>query len=116
MRKFSGHHGYGVLKKLIEEKRIETLTDIFGCVPSSILAKDLGINYNRFHRIINDFPIDICFREIVRIAELIGVEPRIIFELAYNHYVDIEREKKGEPKKSKCYFPVVTRYTHMRKY
>jgi len=107
---------YSVLKKLFEENRVKTLMDIFTFLPRSILAKDLGTNYNRLSRIIDKHPEDISIKEMVTIAGFIEIDPMIIIKLSYNHYLDIKREREGKAKKHSSGLINWTPYMKRRKY
>jgi hypothetical protein len=76
---------------------LTSFRDIFNIVPKSIVAIDLGLNYDRFSKKIIK-PELLSFRDIMRLAKLTGIDPK---DLAGLVLTDMETNKTP-PKKPKA--------------
>lgn len=79
---------------MIEHDRIEDLKDIFKYIPKTVVAKDLGINNNRFSDLLKT-PKNLRVYDLVRLADLCGITLRQIFDLITT---ELEREKDRSEK------------------
>ncbi|MBN8852875.1 MAG: hypothetical protein BGO55_14930 [Sphingobacteriales bacterium 50-39] len=82
---------YNIAKDLISAGKITSFHRIFEIVPKSVVYKDMGINYNRFTKLMAN-PDLFTLRELSTIAKLIGVDPKTIIDLAYD---TLKPKKKG---------------------
>lgn len=85
---------YNLIKPMIEHDRIEDLKDIFKYIPKTVVAKDLGINNNRFSDLLKT-PKNLRVYDLVRLADLCGITLRQIFDLITT---ELEREKDRSEK------------------
>lgn len=86
------HKNYDTAKLLIEGNQIKRLSDVFSHLTKSVVAKDLGINYIRFEKILKNtggFKLD----ELYSLAALIGVDEKIIIELAHQDHLHTKKKK-----------------------
>jgi len=77
---------YHTLKLLIEGKQLTEFGQIFDHIPPTVVNKDLGINYNRFKKLlerVQGFKLE----ELYTISYLIGVDEKAIVDLAHNEYM-----------------------------
>jgi len=74
---------YSIAKDLITAGKIANFHRLFEIVPKSVIYKDMGMNYNRFTKLMAS-PDLFTIRELTFIAKLIGVDPRTIIDLAYD--------------------------------
>lgn len=88
------HKAYRITKRLIEAGDIKLLREIFEILPGTVVAADLGIHYVRLKTMIENVE-DFRLRELYQLAELIGIEGKILLLLA-----DVQREstRKGRKK------------------
>ncbi len=75
---------------MLEANNFKTFKEVFDIIPRSVVATDLGINYNRFVQRINE-PEVFTVKELIMFSDLIGTSPSILFDLAMK---DIESKKK----------------------
>lgn len=85
---------YSTIKVLIEAGHIKSIRDIFHFIPKTTVYRDLGINYNRFYRAIYD-PSIFRLVELVRLAELFGLDARKFIEMAYEQSLTVKRKPKN---------------------
>ncbi|SEW27304.1 hypothetical protein [Chitinophaga arvensicola] len=71
---------YNAIKELIERGGITDFNKIFDIMPPSTMARHLGINYNNFTKRQADCS-RFTVKEIMKMAELIGVEDTLIASL-----------------------------------
>lgn len=74
---------YKTVKVLIETKNIIQFKDIFEHIPKTKVANDLGINFDRMERMINNVTY-IKVGDIFLFGEYFEVDSKEIFELIYN--------------------------------
>lgn len=65
---------------LIRSGHIKTFSDIFRVIPPSILARELGFNYNKMKGIINN-PGKLSVEECYKIGEVLGVKGAVVVKL-----------------------------------
>lgn len=71
---------YNALKTYIDSGAIKSFTEIFDIIPKSIVIADSGINYTRLTNKINN-PEKFTVKDIVTIAQLIGIDSRSLYSL-----------------------------------
>lgn len=90
---------YELVKFLMEHNKIERFTDIFEYIPKTTVAKDLGLNYLRLDKISQNLE-DFHIRHIKKVAELLDVNYRKVFDLVFNEIDNKDLpKKKPTPKK-----------------
>ncbi|MBO9202334.1 MULTISPECIES: hypothetical protein [Niastella] len=72
---------YNVARIFIEKGEIKTIEQIFDYIPKSIVSRELKTNNNRFTRLISD-PLGFKLIELSKIAKAIGVETKVLVDLA----------------------------------
>jgi hypothetical protein len=80
------HKGYNTIKLLIEGNKLGTLHQIFDHIPKTVVYKDLGINYTRFTNLIKRVQ-GFKLEELYTLSHLIGVDEKVIVDLAHAQYV-----------------------------
>jgi hypothetical protein len=85
---------YKAIKAMLDAKSFKTFKELFEIIPKSVVASDLGIQYNRFIKRI-DKPEDFSLNELVTFSDLIEIEPTTLISLAMK---DIESRKKRSKK------------------
>jgi len=80
---------YIIARDIISAGKISSFHRIFEIVPKSVVYKDMGMNYNRFNKLLGSTDL-FTLRELTTIAKLIGVDARVIIDLAY----DASKSKK----------------------
>jgi hypothetical protein len=83
---------YEALKVLIESGHITEFRQMFHYIPPSVVYKDLGINYFRFKKLINDTRL-FTIKELIFFASFCNLDPKRIFELAYGQY-ELDHSRK----------------------
>lgn len=71
---------YKAVKQLLEAGGIKTLPEIFDFIPRKVVYLDMGINYQRFKRLV-DNPYLFTIEELATIGSLFGVETRLIIDI-----------------------------------
>ncbi|NCU04689.1 MAG: hypothetical protein GXC73_11950 [Chitinophagaceae bacterium] len=71
---------YSALKAYIDSGGIKSFAEVFDIVPKSVFVKDSGINYVRLMNKINN-PEKFTVKDILLLAELIGIDCRKLFDL-----------------------------------
>ncbi|MET3875980.1 hypothetical protein [Chitinophaga sp. OAE865] len=90
---------YNAIKELIERGGITDFNKIFDIMPPSTMARHMGINYNNFTKRQADCG-RFTVKEIMKMAELIGVEDTIIAVLLINA-TKVQYDKKSNRLKGK---------------
>ncbi|OQP52605.1 hypothetical protein A4H97_25110 [Niastella yeongjuensis] len=72
---------YNVARIFIEKGEIKTIEQIFDYIPKSVVSRELKTNNNRFTRLISD-PLAFKLIELSKIAKAIGVETKVLVNLA----------------------------------
>jgi plasmid maintenance system antidote protein VapI len=78
---------FKTIKILIETGNITSFPEIFEHISESVVAKSLGTNYVRMLQLINSGK-GFRFDDVLRLAKLCDVEPRILFNLIVEHYLN----------------------------
>jgi len=84
---------YSAIKVLIQAGHITSFRQIFDHLPVSLVYKNLGMNYTRFKKLINNTPL-FTMAELIRFANLLDMDPKIIIDLSYQQYLDDLKTKK----------------------
>ena len=85
---------YTTIRNLISGGYLKLFREMFPTVPISIMAKDLGMNYNRFQGLTENVK-NLKLNDIFRIAALIGIEENMVLDMVWSQYVaDKASEKK----------------------
>jgi len=84
---------YNVARHFIETKQIKRIKDIFEYVPKTTVKNELGTNYNRFSRLVED-PLQFKLIELSKIAKAIGVDTKVLVNMALLHEDDKNKGKK----------------------
>jgi hypothetical protein len=84
--------GYETIKVLVEAGHIKQFDQIFDTVSRTNMAKDLGMNYQTFIYRLNR-PIAFTLEQLIAIANLIGIERRVIIDLVIKQ---VDAKKKGK--------------------
>lgn len=83
---------YETIRVLIEADHIKQFEQIFDTVSRTNMAKDLGMNYQTFiYRLKR--PVAFTLDQLFAIANLIGVERRILIDLVIRQ---VDAKKKGK--------------------
>ncbi len=80
---------------MIETGNISSFEDMFNVIPRSIVATDLGVNYNRFLDKLKNLQ-DFTFREIVTLSTFINVDNEKLVSIVLT---DINKKKIVKRKK-----------------
>lgn len=84
---------YKVVKNLIETDNIKSLRDIFLYIPKRVVYSDLGVNYTRFLKLINN-PDRFTMKELITMAGLFEVDAKVLIDIAYSQYLEDKKSKK----------------------
>jgi hypothetical protein len=87
---------YKYLQSIWKAGDLTSLKDIFGIVPRSIVATDIGLNYGRFSQKVLK-PELFTFRDILRLAKYTEIDPKVLAEIVLK---DIEAIR-NPPKKTR---------------
>jgi hypothetical protein len=77
---------YNTVKLLIEAGHITEFSQIFDHIPRSVVANDLGTNYNRLARLImhtEHFTLD----ELLTLSNFFEVDSKTMVDLAFNQLI-----------------------------
>jgi hypothetical protein len=85
---------YNIARIFIEKGEIKTIAQIFDYIPKSVVSHEIKTNNNRFTRLIND-PIEFKLIELSKIAKAIGVETKVLVNMALQDSVRRTRSKKA---------------------
>lgn len=91
----SNDSAYSTAKKLISGGYIKTLTELVDVVPKTRLARDMKTSPERFNNLLAN-PELFMFKDAYKIAELVGVDRKLILDLVHNQ---AEAQSKGRRKK-----------------
>lgn len=87
------HKGYETIKLLIQGGQIESFIQLFNHIAPSVVYKDIGVNYNRFKRLVNH-PDEFTMKELITLSSYIDCDAKIIIDLAYNQYLSNKTTRK----------------------
>ena len=85
---------YNIARIFIEKGEIKTIAQIFDYIPKSVVSHEIKTNNNRFTRLIND-PIEFKLIELSKIAKAIGIETKVLVNMALQDAVRRSRSKKA---------------------
>ena len=85
---------YNIARIFIEKGEIKTIAQIFDYIPKSVVSHEIRTNNNRFTRLIND-PLEFKLIELSKIAKAIGVEPKVLVNMALQDAVRRSRSKRA---------------------
>jgi hypothetical protein len=85
---------YNIARIFIEKGEIKTIAQIFDYIPKSVVSHEIRTNNNRFTRLIND-PIEFKLIELSKIAKAIGIETKVLVNMALQDAVRRSRSKKA---------------------
>jgi len=88
---------YNIARIFIEKGEINTIAQIFDYIPKTVVSAELRTNNNRFTKLIND-PLEFKLVELSKIARAIGVETRVLVNMALQ---DENRRSRASKKASK---------------
>ena len=92
------HKGYRIAKRLIEAGDIKDIRSVFEVLPGTVVARDLGVQYMRLLAMVDNVE-DFRLRELYLLAQLIGIEGRVLILLAdTQREVDKKKRKKYQRK------------------
>jgi hypothetical protein len=83
---------YNIARIFIEKGEIKTIAQIFDYIPKSVVSHEIKTNNNRFTRLIND-PIEFKLIELSKIAKAIGVETKVLVNMALQDEIRRSRSK-----------------------
>jgi hypothetical protein len=72
---------YNIARLFIEKGEVKTIAQIFDYIPKSVVSRELKTNNNRFTRLMRD-PLAFKLIELSKIAKAIGVETKVLVNLA----------------------------------
>lgn len=84
---------YTVAKSLIENGSVKTIRDLLTVIDKTPLAKDVRVSAVRFNKLIAN-PALFMFQDAINIAEVLGVDPKLIIDLIYADIAKGKRKKK----------------------
>lgn len=87
------HKDYETIKLLIQGGQIETFMQLFNHIAPSVVYKDIGVNYNRFKRMLNH-PDEFTMKELITLSTNIDCDAKIIIDLAYSQYLSNKATRK----------------------
>ena len=79
---------FSIAAKLIRTNEIKTFSEIIDIVPKTAVAKELGINPERFNRLLATIDLFVV-KDLVKLAEVLEVDT-----IAVLHLVDNELPKR----------------------
>lgn len=83
---------YSTVKNLISGGYIKSFQEIFDTIPKSVVYKDLGMNSARFNKLLSNVE-GFVVKDLLRIAELIEVDGKVILDLVYIQYTQAKKSK-----------------------
>ena len=85
---------YNIARIFIEKGEIKTISQIFDYIPKSVVSHEIRTNNNRFTRLIND-PLEFKLIELSKIAKAIGVETKVLVNMALQDAIRRSRSKRA---------------------
>jgi hypothetical protein len=85
---------YRYVKSIWKAGDLSSFAEMFGVIPKSIVANDIGMNYERFAAKVYE-PQYLSFREVLKIALLAEIEPLAMVKLVLTdleEYIKVEQE------------------------
>lgn len=74
---------FNTVGKLIRANEINTFSEVIDVIPKTVLAIELGINPERFNRLIANIDLFVI-KDLVKLAELLEVETIAVLQLISN--------------------------------
>ena len=84
---------YNTVKLLIEAGHIIEFSELFDHIPRSVVANDLGTNYNRLARLITHTE-HFTLEELVTLSNFFDVDSKTMVDLAFNQMIRKKVKKK----------------------
>ncbi len=84
---------YNTVKLLIEAGHITEFSHIFDHIPRSVVANDLGTNYNRLARLIMQTE-HFTLEELVTLSNFFDVDSKTMVDLAFNQLLRKKIKRK----------------------
>jgi hypothetical protein len=84
---------YSLVKPLMSTGHIRTFQDLFKFIPKTVIDKDLGMNYTRFTRLIENVD-DFILRDLFRLADLFEIDELALLNLVHEQYQMDKKSKK----------------------
>ena len=84
---------YKSAKNQIEGGYIKTLTDLLDVLDKTPLSKDIHSSPVRFNKLLSN-PALFTFQDAYSIAEVIGVDEKLILDIIHNEWVSRRKRKK----------------------
>jgi hypothetical protein len=84
---------YSVAKSLIEGGSITNVRDLLAIIDKTPLSRDVHISPIRFNKLISD-PTQFMMSDCISIADVIGVDPKLIVDLVYAEILLHKRKRK----------------------
>jgi len=84
---------YRAAKNQIEGGYIKTLTDLLDVLDKTPLSKDIHTSAVRFNKLILN-PALFTFQDAYNIAEIIGVDEKLILEIIHSEWVSRKKKKR----------------------
>jgi hypothetical protein len=84
---------YSRVKTLIEAKHITEFKQIFDHIPKTVVYQDLGMSFEKFSGLLKK-PSLFKLNDLIKLAEKIELNPRVIIELALLQYEADHTKKK----------------------
>ena len=82
---------YALIPVLLEDGKIERLSDIFKFVPKTIVARDMGISLGQWDKYMEKV-VPLTLKRLFRLAELCGITERQVLGLVM---AEREYQKRG---------------------
>ena len=86
---------YNIARIFIEKGEIKTIAQIFDYIPKSVVRNELRTNTTRFTRLIHD-PLEFKLIELSKIARAIGIETKVLVNMALQDELRRSRNKRGD--------------------
>ena len=84
---------YKTVKIMIEGGHLTEFNQIFDYIPKSVVANDLGTNYNRLIRLIEHVE-QFTLKELFTLSSFCDLDSKLILDLVYNQYANERKAKK----------------------
>jgi hypothetical protein len=84
---------YKTVKIMIEGGHLTEFSQIFDYIPKSVVANDLGTNYNRLIRLIEHVE-QFTLKELFTLSSFCDLDSKLVLDLVYNQYANERKAKK----------------------
>ena len=78
---------------MIEGGHLTEFNQIFDYIPKSVVANDLGTNYNRLIRLIEHVE-QFTLKELFTLSNFCDLDSKLVLDLVYNQYANERKAKK----------------------